>query len=139
MRLQGPKCYIPLKSACSLFVTYYREFHNRESKIARWIFSPRWKRTLKISHLTLSWRRTGKLMDWFLYDNGLHHERVNSLKTGGSFENLSHLSSCSLSQRWRFQRKHSNVSWGIDARIGCTKLSGSSPNIFYGLEAYGTH
>ena len=39
--------------------------------------------------LTLSWRRPlsyrnqsidlqGKLMDWFLYDNGLHHERVKN-------------------------------------------------------------
>ena len=26
MSLQGPKCYIPLESACSLFVAYCREF-----------------------------------------------------------------------------------------------------------------
>ena len=41
-------------------------------------------------HLTLSWRRPlsyrnqsidlrSKSVDWFLYDNGLHHERVNTL------------------------------------------------------------
>ena len=46
--------------------------------------------TLKVSCylLTLSWRRPlsyrnlrSKSMDWFLYDNGLRHERVNISRT----------------------------------------------------------
>ena len=47
------------------------------------------RRPLKHPRLTLSWRRPlsyrnqfidlqSKSMDWFLYDNGLSHERVNS-------------------------------------------------------------
>ena len=51
------------------------------------------KRLILESSLTLSWRRPisyrnqsidllGKSMDWFLYDIGLCHERVNNLKKG---------------------------------------------------------
>ena len=47
---------------------------------------------------TLSWRRPlsyrnqsiylqSKSMDWFLYDNGLRHERVNLIKQRNCFKN----------------------------------------------------
>ena len=55
-----------------------------------------------------------------------------------SFENCSYLSSCSLLQRWRFQRiNYSNVA--LNQTLLLQKFRGTSPNIFYVLEAYGTH
>ena len=33
----------------------------------------------------------------------------------------------------------SNVSQGIKSDITCTKVSGASPNTFYGLQAFCTH
>ena len=56
------------------------------------------------------------------------------LIAGRSFENLSYLSSCSLSQRWKFWRIRSNVFRGIESE----QYWGSPLNTFYGLEAYGT-
>ena len=46
------------------------------------------------------------------------------LITGRSFENLSYLSSCSLSQRWRFWKIHSNLLRGIESDLAYTKVSG---------------
>ena len=48
----------------------------------------------------------------------------NSLIKGRSFENLSYLSSCLLSQRWKFQRISSNALRGIELDIACIKVSG---------------
>ena len=45
------------------------------------------------------------------------------LITGKSFENLSYLSSCSLSQKWRFSRLRSKVLLGIEPDLACTKVS----------------
>ena len=46
------------------------------------------------------------------------------LITERSFGNLSYLSSCSLSQRWRFWRIHSNVLRGIESDLASTKVLG---------------
>ena len=46
------------------------------------------------------------------------------LITGRSFENLSYLWSCSLSQRWRSWRIRSNVLRGIESDLAYTKVSG---------------
>ena len=43
---------------------------------------------------------------------------------GKSFENLSYLSSCSLSRTWRFWRIRSNVLRGIESGLAYTKESG---------------
>ena len=37
---------------------------------------------------------------------------------------MSYLSSCLLSQRWRFWRTHSNVLKGIESDLACTKVMG---------------
>ena len=47
------------------------------------------------------------------------------LITERSFENLSYLSNCSLSQRWRFRRIRSNVLRGIESNLAYKKVSGS--------------
>ena len=47
----------------------------------------------------------------------LYKSLFNSLITGRSFENLSYLSSCSLSQRWRFQRIRSNLLRNIQSDV----------------------
>ena len=60
------------------------------------------------------------------------------LIVGRSFENLSYLSSCSLSRRWRFWRIHSKVLRGIESDLGYTEVSELPTNTFYGLEAYDT-
>ena len=46
------------------------------------------------------------------------------LITGRSFEILSYLSSCSLSQRWRFLRIRSNIFRNIEPDLAYTKVSG---------------
>ena len=46
------------------------------------------------------------------------------LITGRSFQNLSYLWSCSLSQRWRSWRIRSNVLRGIESDLAYTKVSG---------------
>ena len=43
------------------------------------------------------------------------------LITGRSFDKLSYLSSCLLSQRWRFQRIRSNLLQGIESDLAYTK------------------
>ena len=45
------------------------------------------------------------------------------LFTGRRFQNLSYLLSCSLSQKWRFRRKRSNVLRGIESDLDYTKVS----------------
>ena len=50
----------------------------------------------------------------------------NLLITGTSFENLSYLSSCSLSQSWRFRRIRSNVLRYTESVFAYTKVSGVS-------------
>ena len=45
------------------------------------------------------------------------------LITERSFENLSYLLCCSLSQRWRFWRIHSNVLRGIELDLASIKVS----------------
>ena len=46
------------------------------------------------------------------------------LITGRSFNNLSCLSSCSSSQRWKFRRICSNNLWGIESDLAYTKVLG---------------
>ena len=48
----------------------------------------------------------------------------DSLTRGGSFENLSYLSRCSLSKRCRFRRIRSNVLRGIESDLAYKKVSG---------------
>ena len=58
---------------------YGKNYSNRHSNFiwVKWDFkipySQRWE---GVNHLTLSWRNRLTYMDWFLYDNGLRHERV---------------------------------------------------------------
>ena len=82
---------------CCLFISYCHEFLNRES------------------------------YDGFVVPVERELEKnllFDFLITGRSFENLSYLSSCSLSQRWRFWRIHSNVLRGIESDLAYTKVSG---------------
>ena len=82
---------------CCLFISYCHEFLNRES------------------------------YDGFVVPVERELEKnllFDFLITGRSFENLSYLSSCSLSQRWRFWRIHSNVLRGIESDLAYTNVSG---------------
>ena len=94
---EGPRFYIPLELTCCLFATYCHEFRNRES-YDEFILPDLLKKNFK------------DLL-------------FNSLVTCRSFENLSYLSSCSLSHRWRFQRIRSNVLWGIESDLAYTNVS----------------
>ena len=60
------------------------------------------------------------------------------LITERSFQNLLYLSSCSLSQRWRFWRILSNVLRGMESDLAYTKVLGAFSQHVYGLEAYDT-
>ena len=63
-------------------------------------------------------------MDLFhLLEENFKNVLFESLIMGRSFQNLSYLSSCSLSQR-RFRRIHSNVLRDIEWDLSCTKVSG---------------
>ena len=85
--------------------------------------------------LTLSWRRPlsyrnqsndlqSKLMDWFLYDNGLRHERINSyFATVRSLQKI---------QVWKW--KHSS-SLNQNFVRQCSNLS-SSLNFLYSFQAH---
>ena len=92
---QGTSFYIALEYTSCLFVAYCHVFRNRESCDG---------------FVLLVEREFYRLFD--------------SLITGRSFENLSYLSSCSLSQRWRFRRIHLNILRGIESYLACTKVSG---------------
>ena len=82
---QIPSFYIPLESTCCLISAYCHKFCNRE------------------------------LYDGFvLPDKNFKNIIFDSLITGRSCENLSYLSSCSLSQRWRFRRIRSNALRGTE-------------------------
>ena len=59
------------------------------------------------------------------------------LITVRSFENLSHLSSCLLSQR--FRRVRLNVIWGIESDLAYTKVSGVASQYILQFGAYDTH
>ena len=93
---QGLIFYIPFESNCCLFVAYCHEFRNSQSY--DWFVLPVKKKNFK---------------------NPLLH----SLITQRSFENLSYLSSCSLSQGWRFQRLLSNLLRDIESYLAYTKVS----------------
>ena len=56
------------------------------------------------------------------------------LITVRSFENLSYLSSCSMSQRFRL-----NVIWGIELDLAYTKVSGVASQYILRFGAYDTH
>ena len=61
-------------------------------------------------------------MDLFcLLKESFKHLPFDSLMTGRNFEILSHLSSCLLSQRSRFQRIRSNLLRGIESNFAYTK------------------
>ena len=59
-------------------------------------------------YLTLSWPRRSKSMDWFLYDNGLRHERVNYFDY---FENYYEF-------LWLVYIVSSKIQWKIFWRLG---------------------
>ena len=64
--------------------------------------------------------------------------RLSFYKRSRSFENCFYLSSCSLPQWWRFWRIiYSNVA--LNQTLLLQNYRGTSPSIFYVLEAYGTH
>ena len=65
--------------------------HNKQAQKDYTFWKNQIMKTLFLYYLTLSWRRPmsdrnqsidllRKSMDWFLYDIGLHHERVNNAK-----------------------------------------------------------
>ena len=56
------------------------------------------------------------------YD-GFENLLFDSLITRQSFENISCLSSCSVSQRWIFRRIRSNILLGIESDLAYTKVS----------------
>ena len=74
---------------------------------------------------------------FLLIERELKNLLFNLLITERSFKNLSYLSSCLFSRRWRFRRIRSNVSQGIESDTACRKVSGVSPSTFYGLETCG--
>ena len=76
---------------------------------------------------------------FYLLEENFKNLLFNSLITERSFENLYYLSSYSLSQRRRFRRIRSDVYEALNRTLLKQKFWGSSPNTFYGLEAYGTH
>ena len=115
---QGIRFYIPLELTCCLLVAYCHEFINGKSYDG---FVPPANR--EVSCLP------SKFPAWLII-------------TGESFENLSYLSSCLLSPRWKFWRIHSNLLQGIKSDLAYTKAQkyqGLPPETFYGLEAYGIH
>ena len=60
------------------------------------------------------------------------------LITRRSFENLSYLSSCSLSQRLRYSEEYSRTYYeALNQTLLTQKYQGSPLNTFYGLEVYG--
>ena len=71
---------------------------------------------------------------FYLFKENFKNLLFDLLISTSSFDNLSYLSSCSLSQRLR-----SNLLRGIESDLAHTKVSGVAPNTLYGLEAYGTH
>ena len=60
----------------------------------------------------------------YLLKESFKKSPIDSLITGRSIENLSYLSSCLLSQRWRLRRIRSNVLRGRESDLACTKVSG---------------
>ena len=95
--------YVLQQNFCLWFCSFYVTCLIIKSSIFDWTMSVDWFNSFmsfasfytawkqqKTRNLTLSWRRPlsyrnqsidllCKLMDWFLYDNGLHHQRVNDV------------------------------------------------------------
>ena len=94
---QEPRFYISLESACCLFFVYSHELHSRESYDMDLFY-----------HLKENFKN-------FLFD---------SIIMGKSFENLSYLSGCLLSQRWKFRGIRSKALWGIESDLAYKRLSG---------------
>ena len=63
---------------------------------------------------------------FYLLKENFKNLLFNLLITGKSFENLSYLSSCSLSQRKRFWRIRSNVLRGTESDLAYTNISGAA-------------
>ena len=61
---------------------------------------------------------------FYLLNKNFKNLLFDSLIPQKNFESLSYLSSCSLSQRWRFRRICSNVLQGIESDLAYTKVSG---------------
>ena len=95
---QEPRFYIPLESTCCLFFVYSHELHSRESYDMDLFY-----------HLKENFKN-------FLFD---------SIIMGKSFENLSYLSSCLLSQRWKFRGIRSKALRGIESDLAYKRLSGA--------------
>ena len=62
----------------------------------------------------------------YLLKENLNNLLFDLLIIGRSFEYLSYLSSCSLSQRWRFWRIRSTVLRGTESDLAYTKILGAS-------------
>ena len=72
---------------------------------------------------------------FYLLKENFKNLLFDSLIMGRSFEKLSYLSSCSLSQRWRF-REHARTYYeALNQTFLKQKFMWSSPNTFYGLLA----
>ena len=95
---QEPRFHIPLESTCCLFVVYSHELHSRESY-----------------DMDLFYQLKENFKN-FLFD---------SIIMGKSFENLSYLSSCLLSQRWKFRGIRSKALRGIESDLAYKRLSGA--------------
>ena len=92
--LQGPRFYIPFESTCCLLLS------------------------TAISSVTGN--HTMDLL--YLLKDNFKNLFFDLLISGRSFENLSYLSSCSLSKRWRFGRTSSSVLRGIVSDLTYTKV-----------------
>ena len=75
--------------------------------------------------------RTHTVDSFYLLKENFKNLLFDPLIKQRSFEKLSYVSSCSLSQRWKFQRKRLNVLWEIESDLTYKKVSGFVPNTFY--------
>ena len=69
---------------------------------------------------------------FYLLKENFKNLLLGLIMTGRSFENLSYLSSCSLSQKWRFQRICSNLLRDIESDLALTKVSGVTSQYILG-------
>ena len=111
MLLQGPKISYSNRLIHSLptAMICVIEKYNRLGDSQWGICSPRWKRILKISYLTQSRNEASRILFYWLV----------------------------RCQWWRFRKILSNMA--LNQTLLLKKYQGTSSNIFYGLEAYGTH
>ena len=109
--------------------------------------SRRCMKKVKLNLLTLSWRKPlsyrnqsidlrSKSMVWFLYDNGLRHERVKNMVLCASSDILLSLGeSCFQTRKWHYLR---HEHWGLGTlkiwNIPVKYWTEKNPGVEYGKE-----